>query len=94
MKITRTFTTFKAVAYAVELDDSLSPKVEEIGAVKFISTRGTATEARKAFQENGVTLKRGTKLKIMPIEETVYACSFEDFMSVALPVSSNKVETE
>lgn len=94
MKFTRTLTTYKATAYTVDLDDSLTPTVNEIGTVEFVSTRGTATEARKAFQDNGIALKRGTKIKIVPIKETVYACSFDDFMSVASPVSSSAVKQD
>ena len=88
MKFTRTLTTFEAEAYDVSIDDNMQPKVEEIGRVEYASTRASSTEARKVFQDNGIVLKRGTKINIRPIKETVYACSLEDFLSIATPIGS------
>lgn len=92
MKFTRTLTTFEATAFTVDLDDNLTPTVNTIASVKFMATRAGTTEARKAFAENGYTIKRGSRIKIVPVEEVVYACDLDDFMKIATPISSNKVD--
>ena len=85
MMFTRTITTFEAKAYRLFLEDG-TPKVEELGKAVFMGTAANRTDARKALADAGYAIPKGATIEITPVEEVVYGCTIEDFMSVAHPV--------
>lgn len=87
MLFTRTITTFEATAYNTVLDtETMQASVEKIATVHFQGTTATKTEARKAFQEQGYTVPKGTEIVIKPVKEIKYACTLEDFLEIAQPI--------
>ena len=87
MLFTRTITTFEATAYNTVLDtETMQASVEKIATVHFQGTTSTKTEARKAFQEQGYTVPKGTEIVIKPVKEIKYACTLEDFLEIAQPI--------
>lgn len=85
MKITRTLTTFKAVAYKLALVDGQAV-TETLGEVEFSGTRATKTDARKAFADAGKPLPKGVEINIVPVREVLYAMDLDKFIENAQPV--------
>ena len=87
---TRTINTYEATAYAVEVDKTTKQAaVKTLGTAQFISTNGSATEARAALKAAGVPVKRGTLVEYEVIESVKYGMPVELFMQYATPISAN-----
>lgn len=82
---TRTITTFRASAYAIEWDGDV-PKAKLLGTAEFVGSNASKTDARAALKAAGVECKRGTEVRIETVEEVVYGMSVEEFMQHARPV--------
>lgn len=90
MKITRTLTTFKAVAYKLALVDGQAV-AETLGEVEFSGTRATKTDARKAFADAGKPLPKGVEINIAPVREVLYAMDLDKFIANAQPVEQTEL---
>lgn len=90
MKITRTLTTFKAVAYKLALVNGQAVS-ETLGEVEFTGTRATKTDARKAFADAGMPLPKGVEINVTPVRETLYAMGLDKFVELAHPVETTEV---
>ena len=84
MLFTRTITTYEATAYNTVLDtETMQASVEKIATVHFKGTSPSKTDARKAFQEQGYTIPRGTEIVMKVVKDEKYACTLEEFLEVA-----------
>lgn len=86
---TRTITTYKATAVNLKMVD-FKPVVDVIGEIEFIGTSPTKADVRKAFAVQGINVPRGTEIQIQEVDSQTYACTLEQFMSVAKPVDVKK----
>lgn len=82
MNITRTITTYKATAVKLYLENG-QPKADVIGEATFVGTSPSKADARKALDAAGFDVPRGTKVTIEVVSSNTYACSVEQFISVA-----------
>lgn len=81
--ITRTLTTYKATAYAIQFVIG-EPGVREIGSAEFSGTRPDKTAARKAISDAiGQTLPKGVDINIVPVKEVLYGMDLGKFTSMA-----------
>lgn len=84
MMFTRTLTTYKATAYKTVTDlATKTATVQEIGEVQFVGTTPTKTDARRAFQEEGIALPKGTEIEIVELKKELWGCTIEEFLEVA-----------
>lgn len=93
MMLTRTITTFNATASRIYKEDGVL-KEEIFGSATFEGTNATNTQARKALSAAGVPCPRGCNIEIEEVERVTYACTLEDFMSVAHPVAKAEADGE
>ena len=91
MKVTRTITTFSIKAVR---PDFTTMTFNVIGECDCVATHMTKTIARKALIEHGINVPRGTEVTFEKKSETLYACSLEDFLKIAVPVSVDDVDAE
>lgn len=91
MKVTRTITTFSVKAVR---PDFATMTFNVIGECECVATHMTKTIARKALIERGINVPRGTEVTFDKTTETLYACSLEDFLKIAVPVSADEVDGE
>lgn len=90
MMFTRTLTTFKATAIEVKKDVStMTATMQPIASVTFVGTSPTKTDARKAFQEQGYTIPKGTDITIEEVKKVVYGCTLEEFLEIATPIEQD-----
>lgn len=82
MNITRTITTYKATAVKLFLENG-QPKSDVIGEATFVGTSPSKADARKALAAAGFDVPRGTDVTIEEVSSNTYACSIEQFISVA-----------
>ena len=85
MMIQRTLGTYKATAIELGYENGQAV-ANELGSVEYMSTRENKAEARAKLKAAGVPVKQGMKIVIELVEETLYRCSLEDFMTVAVKV--------
>ena len=90
---TRTITKFRATALVIEWDGE-TPKVKKLGATEFHASNATKTDARKALKAAGVDVRRGTEIKLEELEKVTYGMDIEQFMQLAKPISSEKVDAQ
>lgn len=93
MMITRTINTYKATA--IELKFVSGKAVSNIiGEIQFVGTTPTKADIRKAFAAKGIKVPRGTEIQLEELSTQVYACTLEQFMSVAKPIDVEKKPTK
>ena len=88
---TRTITTFKATAYAIEWDGN-TPMAKSLGKAVFVGSNATKTDARAALKAAGIACPRGTEIRLEELESVVYGMSVEEFMQHARPIERTKNE--
>lgn len=88
---TRTITTFKATAYAIEWDGD-TPKAKQLGSTEFVGSNATKTDARAALKAAGISCPRGTEIRVEEVESVVYGMSVDEFMQHAKPVERKVAE--
>lgn len=88
---TRTITTFKATAYAIEWDGN-QPLAKSLGEAVFVGSNATKTDARAALKAAGIACPRGTEIRLEELESVVYGMSVEEFMQHARPIERTKNE--
>ena len=82
---TRTITTFKATAYAIEWQGE-TPVAKQLGSAEFVGSNASKTDARAALKAAGINCPRGTEVRIEEVEQVVYGMSVEEFMQHARPI--------
>ena len=82
MNLTRTITTYKAMAVKLSFENG-EPKADVIGEATFVGTNPAKADARKALAAAGYDVPRGTEVTIEEVSSNTYACSIEQFISVA-----------
>lgn len=82
---TRTITTYKASAYAIEWEGE-TPRAKLLGQAEWVASNASKTDARAALKAAGVNCPRGTEVRIEELEYVVYGMSVEEFMQHAKPV--------
>ena len=88
---TRTITKFRATAIGIDWEGN-NPIAKVLGSCEFFASNATKTDARKALKSAGVEVKRGTEVRIEEIEKVTYGMDIEQFMQLAQPIASEKVE--
>lgn len=86
--ITRDVYTFAVQAFDVKLskdkNGEFTTEVTPLTPKVFVKeTSLTPTEARKALKAEGYDIKKGCELIIDKVARVKYACTMEDFLSVA-----------
>lgn len=89
MMFTRTISTYKATAVNLKLVDG-KPVADVMGEIEFVGTSPTKADVRKAFAVQGINVPRGTEIQVEEVDSQTYACTLEQFMSVAKPVDVKK----
>ena len=87
MNITRTISDYEVIASSIEVEDG-KPVIKELAKASFFGTKPSQTEARRALKEAGFTVPRGCTLVINERSAQAYACTLEQFLSVASPVAA------
>lgn len=89
-KITRTFITAKAWAWVVDgVKEDGTPNVSKTAEVEFTSTQPNQLQAFRALKDAGIRVRKDM-CQFSVVSETVYACTIDQFLSVAVPVQRDK----
>lgn len=87
MNITRTISDYEVIATKIAVKDG-KPEVEEVAKARFFGTKPSMTEARRALKAAGFDVPRGCTLAVNEVESAAYACTVEQFLSVASPIAA------
>ena len=79
---TRTISTYHVEAFTLSLVDG-APTPSKIGEVDYQATTQSDAAARRALKQSGVDVPRGATLVTTPVDSATYACSMEEFLSIA-----------
>lgn len=82
--ITRTVSVYRATAYRVDFDmDTMTGKAEEVGSVEFKGMSAPKATIRRAFEEAGTPVPKGTKFKVEVVGEERWGMDLDTFMANA-----------
>lgn len=85
-RITRTVIQSKAWAWVVDgVKEDGTPNVTKTAEVEFTSTQPNQLQAFRALKGAGIKVRKDM-CQYTIVSETVYACSLEQFLTVAVPV--------
>lgn len=90
MMITRTLTTYEAVAIKLEYKQGQAVATE-IARVQYEGTSASKAAARKAFAANGIAIPRGCEFEINEKIKRTYGVSVEEFMAHAQLINEQAV---
>lgn len=85
---TRTVSTYKVTAYKLSMEDGV-PTSEPLGTAEYVGTSVSKTQARKALSYAGYIIPKGAHIEVEKVNEAVYGCTVEEFLSVAHLVERN-----
>lgn len=85
MNVTRSISTYKALATTVEVVDG-KPQLAVLAEGEFFGTKPSVTEARRALTAQGAVLPRGCTVTVEALETHLYGCPVEQFLAVAQPI--------
>lgn len=89
-RITRTVIKANAWAWVVDgVKDDGTPNVTKTAEVEFTSTQPNQLQAFRALKGAGIKVRKDM-CQYTIVSETVYACTLEQFMSVAVPVKRDE----
>lgn len=84
--ITRTVIQSKAWAWVVDgVKEDGMPNVTKTAEVEFTSTQPNQLQAFRALKQAGIKVRKDM-CQYTIVSETVYACTLEQFLTVAVPV--------
>ena len=82
--ITRTVSVYKATAYRVDFDmETMSGSAVELGSVEFKGMSAPKATIRRAFEESGTPVPKGTKFKVEVVGEERWGMDLDTFMANA-----------
>lgn len=87
--ITKKFNVYEAKAVKLQnkiVGDEIVTEQEALGTIRYVAERDNVGTARHEFALQGYELPPGTKFIIKAVDKIKYACTFNDFMSMASPV--------
>lgn len=89
-RITRTVTKANAWAWVVDgVKDDGTPNVTKTAEVEFTSTQPNQLQAFRALKQAGIKVRKDM-CQYTIVSETVYACTLEQFLTVAVPVQRDE----
>ncbi len=85
MTITRTLTKYHAQACTLGVQDG-APVCNVIAEVDYFGTNDNVSAARAEFKRQGLPCPRGCSIIVTAGEQKTYACTLDDFLTVAQEV--------